>query len=506
MPPTSTVRIRMYRVGLGDCFLLTFPIKKNRKPAEYHILIDCGVITGSDPAALVSAVKDIDEVTHRHLDLVVGTHEHWDHLSGFNQARTIFDQFQIDNVWLAWTEDPDDQTAQGIRDDRKKKLEALRAGLVRMAGMAVAGPGARAAVKQRLEEIRNIHNLLSFFGDDPAASPGLGQPRLAAPAAAPSTGISGTTKDAILYLASRKDAHVQYCYPSKDPLTLEGVEGVQVYVFGPPEDTKKIKRTDAPSSQKGKETYGIAATGATDSFIEAVGAVAANPAHTVYNPFDDLYGISPDEAKDLKRDAFFDQHYGFAKARRDNWRRIEDDWMNMTGELALNLDSATNNTSLVLAFELGEPGSGKVLLFAADAQVGSWETWPDLQWTVKVPGKEPQIVTGRSLMSRNVLYKVGHHGSHNATLREGGLELMTSDDLVAMIPVFEQVALDRGWHMPFDKLNDALVAKTKGRVMRGDRGLPERLNPSTLTDAGWKKFMDSTKGTTGLYVEYLLKV
>lgn len=37
-------------------------------------------------------------------------------------------------------------------------------------------------------------------------------------------------------------------------------------------------------------------------------------------------------------------------------------------------------------------------------------------------------VTAHELLARTVFYKVGHHGSHNATLRALGLELMTNED------------------------------------------------------------------------------
>jgi hypothetical protein len=58
----------------------------------------------------------------------------------------------------------------------------------------------------------------------------------------------------------------------------------------------------------------------------------------------------------------------------------------------------------VLAFELGK--GGKVLLFAADAQRGNWISWKD----------GDQTITATDLLDRTVVYKVGHHGSHNATL------------------------------------------------------------------------------------------
>ena len=38
------VKVRMYRQGLGDCFLVTLP-RTNGQP--YYLLIDCGVILGT---------------------------------------------------------------------------------------------------------------------------------------------------------------------------------------------------------------------------------------------------------------------------------------------------------------------------------------------------------------------------------------------------------------------------------------------------------------------------
>ena len=82
-------------------------------------------------------------------------------------------------------------------------------------------------------------------------------------------------------------------------------------------------------------------------------------------------------------------------SRRRRWRSI--------------LDTFTNNSSLALAIELVD--SGKVLLFAADAQTGNWSSWKDVKW------ETPDVKTD-DLLARTVLYKVGHHASHNATLVE----------------------------------------------------------------------------------------
>ena len=123
-PPAAVgltkLRVRMYRQGLGDCFLLTF----NPGGDEKHILIDCGTLGATTTGIkLPDVVADIDKTTNGHLHLVVATHQHQDHLSGFPK---IADQFspaknkQIDHVWLARTEDPIDQLAKQLgkaRDD-----------------------------------------------------------------------------------------------------------------------------------------------------------------------------------------------------------------------------------------------------------------------------------------------------------------------------------------------------------------------------------------------------
>jgi len=75
------------------------------------------------------------------------------------------------------------------------------------------------------------------------------------------------------------------------------------------------------------------------------------------------------------------------------------------------------------------------------------------------PQVAPQVtggsveVTGPELLSRTVFYKVGHHGSHNATATDIGSEQMTSEDPGAFIPVFKEQAVKNRWmNMPFAPL------------------------------------------------------
>src|SRR5687767_3069709 len=76
------VRIRMYRHGLGDCFLLTF----RGKAKDVHVMIDCGIVLGTtEPGDVMKKVaQDVKQATGGTVDVLVITHEHWDHVSGFD--------------------------------------------------------------------------------------------------------------------------------------------------------------------------------------------------------------------------------------------------------------------------------------------------------------------------------------------------------------------------------------------------------------------------------------
>ena len=174
----------------------------------------------------------------------------------------------------------------------------------------------------------------------------------------------------------------------------------------------------------------------------------------------------------------------------DAWRQIEDDWLDSAGQLALNLDSDTNNTSLVLAFEL--KASGRILLFPGDAQIGNWLSWAKLSWRVG-DGVDRRTVKAEHLLARTVFYKVAHHGSHNATLRQQGLELMTHDELVANAAGEPRDGKRRG----SGKCRSTLLFRrleegTKGRILDRDTFLPKK-NPGPLTAEQWRRFVERTR-------------
>jgi hypothetical protein len=265
-----------------------------------------------------------------------------------------------------------------------------------------------------------------------------------------------------------------------------------VYVLGPPHDRRMIKRSDP--SKAHPEVYELAAVdGSHQGFLAAAEAFAEDESPGA-QPFDPFFRIPESDA--TQGNELWKGYYGKGGA----WRRIDHDWLGYAGQLALQLDSDTNNTSLVLAFELAS--GGDVLLFPGDAQVGNWLSWEPLEWQLRENGETRTVKSG-DLLARTVLYKVGHHGSHNATLREKGLELMTSGELTAMVPVNRVTAKKMEWLMPFPGLLNRLLEKTHGRVIDAERGLDDAA-PLDLSEAAWKRFLKRTDVQPG-WVDYTLE-
>lgn len=447
------MKVRMYRQGLGDCFLLSFP-RRNTRGAEarehVHVLIDCGVLLGTKAAqdTMQRVVRDIAEKTGGHLDVVVGTHEHWDHLSGFQQAQEEFEAIDFGEVWLGWTEDPADDQARALSKDREARAQALVLAMARMEEHGLASSPAFSAGT----------TALNFLGID---TPGLGSADALRAAAKKTLGTRGAL-DYLRKRGGRTGTKLTYQEPGTHFL-LPGTEDVRVFVLGPPRNERFIRK-DAPSKSE-PETYEAMALSGRASLAAAFqreeGGFAEQGA-----PFESFHRVSLQDARSGPSSEFFRKHYGFEPGDvGEEWRRIDGEWLSTAEQLSLALDSDTNNTSLVLAFELG--AGGPVLLFAADAQVGNWLSWQELEFNVG-SGPARRRVTADDLLERTVLYKVGHHGSHNATLREHGLEKMKSRELRALIPVSIKMAQKKKWRMPFPSLLTRLEQKCRERVVQSD--------------------------------------
>jgi hypothetical protein len=166
------------------------------------------------------------------------------------------------------------------------------------------------------------------------------------------------------------------------------VEGVRFFVLGPPVDRKYLMSA-GPSGAPG-EVYTEMAL--ATAMMAAAGDQAAARVEE-FQPFAGNFRVLSEVAREHKDHfKFFHDHYGFGEGDTEAWRRVDVDWQYAAESLALKLDAATNNTSLVLAIELMR--SGRVLLFPGDAQVGNWESWHDGDWTEENGLAKGERITG----------------------------------------------------------------------------------------------------------------
>jgi len=462
-PAGARVRIRMYRVGLGDCFLLTFFTEA--KPR--HMLIDCGMFSGSrldasseEKELQRNIVKNVAAETGKKLDVVVVTHEHMDHVSIFNSARDLFDEIEFGEVWFGWVEDDTDSEQGKAARQLRKKYEGLRLAL-RAALTGLQGPADADLFYKDLRE--GIAGVAEFTG--------LG---------ATEKKIARQPRDAMNFVREKVAARDRrYGAPGK----IWEFAGVKVYVLGPPTAEKQMR-----IMEKAGATY--------DHAFGAAG-YEENGAAPGRAPFADQWqhGAAIDASGQLL--PVYDNVALMGIAARynganDEWRRIDHLELESASDLALQMDKYINNTSLVLAFEL--PGKDRdILLFPGDAQVGNWQSW----YEIKEKGFDLPDMLGRT-----IFYKVGHHGSHNATLKQA-LEQMTHPKLVAMIPTNAYFARNsKHWTMPAPKLNKALKEHTHKRLLRNDQGrnrVPDPLDPKQ--EADWQELAKNVK-VDDLFIDY----
>lgn len=99
------IRIRMYQLGFGDCYLVSVPDGTKTR----HICVDFGNVAGKGGgnAPFQMIAEDIEKETNGHLDVAVMTHEHLDHMEGYYHQRKIFNRMTVDWVWMSIPSDPD---------------------------------------------------------------------------------------------------------------------------------------------------------------------------------------------------------------------------------------------------------------------------------------------------------------------------------------------------------------------------------------------------------------
>jgi beta-lactamase superfamily II metal-dependent hydrolase len=397
------VRIRMYRVGFGDFFLMSVPAAGG----DYaHILVDCGV-HAHDRGLIGDAVKQMKDDTGGKLALIIMTHRHADHISGFGSERAAFQTFAVERVWMSWFEDP-----------KNKKALAIQAGIAATAQHLQAALAARAGADD--EQYRCM------------AENALGIAK------------GGGNAGALDMLHSFKTAEggptpVDY-YGAGDPPILPpslAAAGLEADILGPPRDLSLVAQMDNAAHQY---LDAAAAEGADDGKAPVFSAI--------YNS-----GTFPWPKND--QPIFTSQEIE---------ARIVASQPDALAAAAQNADNAINNQSLVVLFTF----AGKTLLFSGDAQWGNWANFL-FGGAIGTPGHTSLTPRSKQILGKLDFYKVGHHGSTNATpmdvvdaMREGCVAMCSTDPGAYGNPA-------KGTEVPRDPLMAALTKKTQNQLARSDQ-------------------------------------
>jgi beta-lactamase superfamily II metal-dependent hydrolase len=362
----------MYRVGFGDCFLLSLPTDGGME----HVLIDCGVHNRGNIGTLDKVVENIGEETGKKLALVIASHAHQDHISGFASHAEEFRAFEVREVWLPWTENPDDKPAQALQ----RSYAALAENIALRFGAREGPEETRPAAEAALENLSGNEEALQTLR----------------------SGING--------------GRVVYVDADRQFTDVAGVRGLSARVLGPPRDPKDLAGLYVP----------------VDERLLRVGSDSQEGSDDALTPFPCRWRV----------DASVTKHYA---AITDTDKNLLAGAATNAEGMAFALDRALNNTSIVALLTFG----GNSMLFAGDAQYGSWRSWLE---------KSAEI----DPLSTVSFYKASHHGSFNATPKSA-LERMKERGFVTMVST-QSMPWDS---IPFPRLMQALDARSSG-VARSD--------------------------------------
>lgn len=340
------LRVRMFRVGFGDFFLLTVPAAAGDK----HILIDCGV-HAKDLGTMHDAVSQMAQACNSQLALIIVTHRHADHISGFGTCKDIFSKINVERVWMSWFEDPKNPDAKEFQSSLTAMAAQVRTSL------AARGASPDDPLVSMAENITGTMSAAGQAGNQAAL--------------------------AVIHGGFANTPEYNY-YKAGDTPTLPPdlvTAGLSAQILGPPIDPKLV------SQMTNKNQQYLAAGSSSDD--------------NKFLPFAPQFKGA---VGDYPKEAFQYQDFNEVSKLIDG---IQPDTLAAKAAAA---DNTLNNQSVVVLFSF----RGKNLLFAGDAQWGNWENFL-YGGAYGTPGHTKLTDAAQSLLGKIDFYKVGHHGSANAT-------------------------------------------------------------------------------------------
>ena len=419
------LRVRMYRVGFGDFFLVTVPTTKG----DRYIVIDCGVFKGTsqtgDIGTIEDAVEDLFQTTGGKLSLVIMTHRHADHIAGFSRAAETFRKFEASMVWMPYWEQ---------FNDKKDSPMNLQAEIEQLA--------MQLAMQFRGREDEEARTALYMLGD------ATGVDFSAAPTGGKKLSGNALALDLLKNHLGKNGENVRYYAAGDEPELPSELKGLKASILGPPPKEAQVfmKLEDL---KKGVGQYLDSATGGDGG----TSAILPFRKQWWFDPAREYRAPDPNDPKAPKvKPVDFKAAAGIVDGAQPD----------MLAAAAKKIDNFLNNQSLVVLFTFG----GKKLLFVGDAQAGNWEHW---LYRVDAPDRDPTklgdiVEESRDLLANIDFYKVGHHGSTNATPIQAVEAIgvgRPTNSVVAMCSTEVEVYgnPDKGTEVPRDPLLDALGAK-----------------------------------------------
>lgn len=210
----------------------------------------------------------------------------------------------------------------------------------------------------------------------------------------------------------------------RNSFKVPALPGVTVHVMGPSRDAKVIRDMNPPKGQ---------------SYLRLAEA-AADVGEDRHLPFHPKCVLDANE---------YNADESILKKREIN--RINNIGDGSELAVAVALDQAVNGTSLMIMLQIGKA----YLLLPGDAQWGTWNmAMSDPEWA--------------GLLAKTSFYKIGHHGSHNATPVDF-VENILSSEFTAMASVR---SIAKWKFIPKNELMEALRKKSR-KVVRSDKADPK---------------------------------